>query len=113
MPMRKGNKEKKIYFSPKEWDIVCERSKKAGMRTGTFIRAIAVQGELKFYDMKELQHLLRSFNSIGTNLNQIATVANSTKSIYQKDIEDLQEQFTYFDKVMKNYLHELKPKVLL
>ncbi len=113
MPMRKGNKEKKIYFSQKEWEIVCKRSEKMGLRTGTFIRTIAVQGELKFYDMKELQHLIRSFNSIGTNLNQIAAVANSTKSIYQKDIEDLRQEFKYFDKVMKNYLHEFEPNVLL
>ena len=83
------------------------------MRTGTYIRRISVQGEIKEYDLKELQHLLNAFRRIGTNLNQIAAVANASGSVYQKDIEDMQEQFKYFNNVMKNYLRELKPKILL
>ncbi len=111
--MRKRNKEYHVRFSDEELEVVRRKANKMDLSVATYIRDMAIQGELKIYDMKELQHLIRAFNSIGTNLNQIATVANSTKSIYQKDIEDLQEQFKYFDKVMKNYLHELEPNVLL
>ncbi len=111
--MNNRNIEKHIKFNSDEYEIVRKKAERLKIPVGRYIRQISVQGELKIYDMKELQHLIRSFNGIGVNLNQIATVANSTKSIYQKDIEDLQEQFKYFDKVMKNYLHELEPNVLL
>lgn len=113
MAFRKNTKLKLIGFSPDEWAVVCRKSVQAKLRTGTFIRRMAVQGEVKMYDVRELQHLVRAFRSIGTNLNQIAAVANSTNSVTVKDIEDLQEQFQYFDRVMKNYLRELKPTTLV
>ena len=47
--------------------------------------------------------------NIGNNVNQIAEVANSSGSVYQKDIEDLQKEFKYFRSVMKNYLFEISP----
>ena len=46
--------------------------------------------------------LKRAFLSIGNNLNQIAKVANESGSVYQKDIEDLQEEFKYFRTAMQN-----------
>ena len=113
MPMRKGNKEKKVYFSPAEWSVVCRKAEALGQRTGTYIRRIAVQGEIKKYDMKELNNLRISFNRIGIELNQIARVANSTNSVYAKDIEDMQKQMKYFRAVMDNYLAELKPNEIL
>lgn len=113
MPMKKGNREKKVYFSPEEWNVVCKKASKLNLRVGTYIRVISVQGEIKCYDMDKLLHLLRSFNKIGTNLNQIARVVNSTGEVYQKDIDDMKDEFDYFKRVMNNYLHELKPTELL
>ena len=113
MPRKKDTKEKKVYFSPEEWDVVCEKASYLHMRVGTYIRKIAVQGEIKHYDMSELNSLKMSFNRIGIELNQIAKVANSTQSVYQKDIEDMKKEMDYFRRVMKNYLHELEPNVIL
>ena len=50
-----------------------------------------------------------SFNRISYELNQIAKVANSSQSIYQKDIEDMQKQMEYFTRVIENYLSVLEP----
>lgn len=113
MPRKKDTKEKKVYFSPEEWDVVCAKASYLHMRVGTYIRKIAVQGEIKHYDMSELNSLKMSFNRIGIELNQIAKVANSTQSVYQKDIEDMKKEMDYFRRVMKNYLHELEPNVIL
>ena len=113
MPTKKGNKAIVIYFSPKEWEVVCKKAVALNLRNGTYIRTMAVQGEIKEYDLKELQNLLNAFRRIGTNVNQIAAVVNTSGAVHQKDIEDMQEQFKYFNNVMKNYLRELKPKVLL
>ena len=113
MPRKKDTKEKKVYFSPEEWDVVCAKASYLHMRVGTNIRKIAVQSEIKHYDMSELNSLKMSFNRIGIELNQIAKVANSTQSVYQKDIEDMKKEMDYFRRVMKNYLHELEPNVIL
>ena len=104
---------KEIGFSPDEWLVVCEKAAYLNMRVGTYIRKIAVQGEIKNYNMSELNSLKMSFNRIGIELNQIAKVANSTQSIYQKDIEEMKKEMDYFRRVMKNYLHELEPNVIL
>lgn len=50
------------------------------MRNGTYVRVMAVKGEIKNYDLKELGAMKRSFLSIGNNLNQIAAVANVSGS---------------------------------
>ena len=112
--MPKGNetKEKKVYFNPYEWEIVCKRAAALNMRTGTYIREIAVRGVIKYYDMAQLNNLRMSFNRISYVLNQIAIVANSTQSIYRKDVEDMQKQMKYFTRVMENYLSELEPEYI-
>lgn len=109
MPYRRDRIKKLIAFSDEEWKIVCQKAEAVNLRTGTYIRKISVQGELKFYDMQQLNNLRMSFNRIGIELNQIAKVVNSTQSVYAKDIEDMQTSMKYFSGVMENYLSELKP----
>lgn len=109
MPTKKGNKAIVIYYSPEEWETICKKARAAKLKNGTYIRRMSVKGEIKYYELKELASLKRSFLSIGNNLNQIAAVANSSGSVYQKDIEDLQKEFKYFRDVMKNYLFEISP----
>lgn len=108
MKAKKEYKRKLIYFSPKEWEIVCKKAAAVYMRTGTYIRKMAVKASVKKVDLKQLNHLRRSFVSIGTQLNQIAKVANSTQSIYVKDIEEMREQFEYLKDVFNDYLIPLK-----
>ena len=112
MPYRKDRIKKLIGFTPEEWEIICKKAKSARLRTGTYIRRMSVKGEIKYYELKELMSIKNAFLSIGNNLNQIAAVANSTGSVYQKDIEDMQEEFKYFRSVMKNYLFEISPTLI-
>ena len=93
MTAKRAYKQFHIGFSKEEWEIVCKKAKSARLRTGTYIRRMSVKGEIKYYELKELVTLKRAFLSIGNNLNQIAKVANESGSVYQKDIEDLQEEF--------------------
>ena len=98
-----------VKLTEKEFEIVKKKAAFMKMPVGRCVRILAVQGEVKYYDLKELGALKRSFLSIGNNLNQIAAVANASGSVYQKDIEDLQTEFKYFRDVMKNYLFEISP----
>ena len=111
MPYGKDMIKKLIGFTPEEWEMICKKAKVARLRTDTYIRRMAVNGEIRYYELKELVSLKRAFLSIGNNLNQIAKVANESGSVTQKDIEDMQEEFKYFRDVMKNYLFEIKADI--
>lgn len=106
MPNRYIRKE--IKLSPEEWEIICKRAAALNQRTGTYIRRISVQGIIKNFDMKQFNHLIMSFNRIGNEVNQIARVANSTRSIYAKDIEDLNKSFDELQIIFANYLLPIK-----
>ncbi|MCM1508756.1 MAG: MobC family plasmid mobilization relaxosome protein [Ruminococcus flavefaciens] len=107
------NKAKLIKFSPEEWEMVCKRAADLNQRTGTYIRRIAVRGEIKFFDMKQFNHLTMSFCRIANELNQIAKVANSTQSVYAKDIEDIKKSFDYLETIFANYLQPIVPLKIL
>lgn len=99
---------KEIKLSPEEWEIIRKRAAALSQRTGTYIRRIAVRGIIKSFDMKQFNHLIMSFNRIGNEVNQIARVANSTRSVYAKDIEDLKKSFSELQIVFANYLLPIK-----
>ena len=107
MTAKRAYKQFHIGFSKEEWEIVCRKAKAARLRNGTYIRRMSVKGEIKYYELKELVTLKRAFLSIGNN--QIAKVANESGSVYQKDIEDLQEEFKYFRTAMQSYLFPISP----
>ena len=92
MPMKKGNKAKRAYFSPDEWSIVERKAAAAGMRTATYIRQMAVHGIVKIYDYESFRTLRNILRSVSYNINQIAKVANSTGAVYENDIETLKDQ---------------------
>ena len=108
MPMKKGNKKKKVYFPPEEWEKVCQRAEALNQRTGTYIRKIAVEGSIRNFDVKQFNHLIMSFNRIGNEINQIVKVANSTQSVYAKDFEYMKKSFEYLETVFANYLLPIK-----
>ncbi|MCM1523795.1 MAG: MobC family plasmid mobilization relaxosome protein [Ruminococcus sp.] len=110
--MSKRTIEKHIKYNAEEWKIVSEKAAALGQRAGTFIREVSVRGVIKNYDMQQFNHLVVSFNRIANELNQIAKVANSTKSIYAKDVEDLKKSFNYLNAVFENYLLPLKEEVV-
>ena len=107
------NKAKLIKFSPEEWEKVCRRAEALNQRTGTYIRKIAVDGTIKFYDMKQFSDLRRVLNRIANELNQITKVVNSTRSVYEKDVEDLRKFYNEFKIIIDAYLSPIKSTNLL
>ena len=113
MPYRKDRIKKIVGFSPTEWETVCRRAAELGLRTGTYIRTIAVQGVVKVFPLKELNDVHRALNRIGVNLNQIATVVNSTGSVYQKDMEDVLAEMKQLRIIVEDWLSPLESEELL
>lgn len=111
--MGKRDIEKHIRFKKEEYDVVCRRSAELGLRAGTYIRTIAVQGVVKVFPLKELNDVHRALNRIGVNLNQIATVVNSTGSVYQKDMEDVLAEMKQLHIIVEDWLSPLESEELL
>lgn len=99
---------KEIKLCGEEMEIIRKCAEKSNRRVGTYIREISVLGEIRIYDLSQLDHLIMSFNRIGNEINPIAEVINSTREITKKDIEDLGKSFDYLKVVFENYLLPLK-----
>ena len=68
--------------------------KELGIRNmSAYIRKMAMDGLCIHLDLKDIREFTEQISRIGNNLNQYARQANATGSIYEQDIQYLQEQF--------------------
>ena len=102
-----------IKFNDDEWQAVCKRAEFLNLRTGTYIRRIAVREVLKVFDMKKFNRVLMSFFRIGNLLEQILKVSKQEHLPYADEIQKLLEEVNSCEKTLKKYLSELKPERLL
>ena len=108
MPKGKNTILKKIYFESDEWKEVERRAALLGKRATAYVKEMAVHGVVKCYDFREYQKLSYPLRGIGVNINQIAAVANSTGSVFEKDIADIKVQFAKLKELFDEYFKELK-----
>ena len=99
---------KEIKYSEDEKEIISKCAEKRNKRIGTYIREISVFGIIKIYDLRHFDYLVMSFNRIGNEINPIAEVVNSTRTITKKDTEDLGKSVEYLKTVFEYYLMPLK-----
>jgi len=83
-----------MRVTEQESAIIAEKMEAASINNReAYLRKMALDGfviKLDFSDVREMVKLLRNAT---TNLNQIAKRANETRSIYQADIADLQDNY--------------------
>lgn len=105
-----AKRDRDIHFlaSQEEVDRIHQKMDELGIRSmGAYLRKMALDGyciNLELSDVKELVSLLRRCSN---NLNQYAKRANETGSIYQADIQDLQERLDGIWTDMKEVLVHL------
>ncbi len=112
MPTKKGNKEKKVYYKPEEWERVLQNAAKAKMKPGTYLRWISVHGEMKLYDTVAVEKLSIAINRYGNNLNQIAMVVNSSGSVYKADVDKLNSDVESLQRIIEERLEVLKYELI-
>ncbi|MBR4345992.1 MAG: plasmid mobilization relaxosome protein MobC [Oscillospiraceae bacterium] len=113
MKTEKKKKNRVIRFGDDEWALVCERAKKAKTKNVTqYIRTISLYGEIKVFNFKEIDQMRSLISTIGNNVNQIAKVVNSTQSVYQKDIEDVQENIQSLRDYVTDYIDSLNYELI-
>ena len=91
--MEKRDRDVHFLASKEEVERIHQKMDELGIRSmGAYLRKMALDGyciNLDLQDVKEMVSLLRRCSN---NLNQYAKRANETGSIYQADINDLQER---------------------
>ena len=100
-------KEKKVTFDMEEWAEVERRAAAANLKTGTYIKKIAVNGQVNYYDMKAAAPLVNGMRTISNNINQIARKANETHSIYAEDIAIMKGGFAELCRMLNQFLSDL------
>ena len=84
----------------------------AGMNVSRFLRTSAVKSQVVLYNTADIYGLRSDLRRIGNNINQIAMVANSNRSVYLSDVRELRKQFSELSEKLNEYLKPLSYEVL-
>ena len=82
------------------------------MNVSRFLRTAAVNGQVVLYNTNDLYGLRSDIKRIGNNINQIAMVANSNRSVYLSDVRELRKQFNEMSGSIAEHLKPLSYEVL-
>ena len=99
---------RKFRASDEEWDIIKQNAEKVGMKPCTYVRRMAVEGQIKKFDMRAVNDVKLELIRIGTNINQIAAMVNATNSAYSQDVENLKKEIAVLKSVVNNWLKPLE-----
>ena len=90
--MKRNNvKQITIRLTADEYARVKQLSKDSGLKIEPAIRQLIMGVNLRPRPPDELPELLRQLSAIGTNINQIAKVANASGSVRKEDIQNIME----------------------
>ena len=104
----KRDKFIKVRVSADELAEIKGKAEKTMMNLSDYVRTSAVKEKIILYDTEHIFRFEQELHSIGNNINQIAMVANSTKSIYRQDIQDLTKQVKEMSERFRKYIRSLK-----
>jgi len=66
----------------------------AGIRNReAYLRKMCLDGYVVRVDFSDVREMVRVLRNATNNLNQVAKRANETRSIYESDIKDLQDNY--------------------
>ena len=84
----------------------------AGMNVSRFLRTYAVKSQVVLYNTADIYGLRSDLRRIGNNINQIAMVANSNRSVYLSDVKELRKQLNEMSRSIAEHLKPLSYEVL-
>lgn len=102
----------KFRATEEEAADIRRKASAAGMNVSRFLRTAAVNGKVVLYNTADIYGLRSDLRRIGTNINQIAMVANSNKSVYLSDVRELRKQFNEMSGSIAEHLKPLSYEVL-
>ena len=89
----KRNVQIHFRLTPSEAERMRTKMKEVGIcNQGAYLRKMALDGYCINLDLRDVKELVLLLRRCSNNLNQYAKRANENGSIYQADIQDLQER---------------------
>lgn len=83
-----------FYLDDAELDFLQEKMTEAKISNReAYIRKMILDGYIIRVDFSDVRELSRLLSNATNNLNQVARRANETRSIFESDIRDLQENY--------------------
>ena len=102
----------KFRATEEEAAEIRRKSAAAGMNVSRFLRTSAVKSQVVLYNTADIYGLRSDLRRIGNNINQIAMVANSNRSVYLSDVRELRNQFNEMSRSIAEHLKPLSYEVL-
>ena len=102
----------KFRATEEEADEIKRKAAAAGMNVSRFLRTSAVKSQVVLYNTANIYGLRSDIRRIGTNINQIAMVANSNRSVYLSDVRELRKQLNEMSGSIAEHLKPLSYEVL-
>lgn len=102
----------KFRATEEEASEIRRKAAAAGMNVSRFLRTSAVKSQVVLYNTADIYGLRSDLRRIGTNINQIAMVVNSNRSVYQSDVRELKKQFSELSEKLNEHLKPLSYEVL-
>ena len=93
----------KFRVSEDEERIIRQNAEKCGMNMSAYIRKSVFGDKIIVCDNGAIYMLCSNIRAIGSNINQIARVANSCRSVYTSDIEELRSQVDKAERLINEY----------
>ena len=101
-----------VKVSDEELDLIRKRAEKVNLNVSAYMRRMATVGEIKLFDLGELYGLRTAIDIFGSNVNQIAKVANSTGKLDKRDIDEVIRNQQLVMEQMNVYYEKLIPKAV-
>ena len=102
----------KFRATEEEASEIRRKAAAAGMTVSRFLRTSAVNSQVVLYNTADIFGLRSEIKKIGNNINQIAMVVNSNRSVYQSDVRELKKQFSELSEKLNEHLKPLSYEVL-
>ena len=102
----------KFRATEEEASEIRRKAVAAGMTVSRFLRISAMNSQVVLYNTADLFGLRSELKRIGNNINQIAMVANSNKSVYLSDVIELRKQLNDMSRSIAKHLKPLSYEVL-
>ena len=94
MANRARNIRIEFRVSESENNLITEKMQVANIRNReAYLRKMCLDGYVVRVDFSDVREMIRHLRNATNNLNQVAKRANETRSIYETDIKDLQDNY--------------------
>lgn len=107
-PNRNRSRQVKFWVSEEEYQLLQKKMEAAGgVNQGAYIRKMILDGYIVKLDIPELKEIIRLLSITSNNVNQMARRLNADRSIYQKDIREVEAQLEQNYKMLRKLITKL------